>query len=278
MTIRELLESATGKLTQSSSARFEAELLLGHALEASRSFLYANPEIEVPERRRRQFLELLQRRQRGEPVAYLIGHRPFWTLDLRVTPDVLIPRPETELLVEAALARLPRSAKRRVADLGTGSGAIALALAQERPGCDIHATDVSAEALEIARLNARMHGLLERVAFHLGDWAEPLTGRFDLIVSNPPYVAAGDPHLEAGDCRHEPRIALTPGVKGLEAIERITLDAPQRLQPGGWLLLEHGHDQAEAVANRMLECGFHGICALRDLSGHERVCIGQSGE
>ena len=276
MTIRQLLDLAVRTLVSSPSARFDAELLLGHALGVSRSYLYANPGLELAERDRRRYLDLLQRRQLGEPVAYLIGYRPFWTLVLRVTPAVLIPRPETELLVEAALSCLPEAGTARVADLGTGSGAIALALASERPQWEVHATDCSAEALEVARLNARQHGL-ERVVFHLGDWAEPLSGQFDLIVSNPPYVAAGDPHLESGDCRYEPRLALTPGNVGLEALARVTASAAQRLRRGGWLLLEHGYDQADAVANLLLCNGFGKVRALRDLAGQERVSFGEFG-
>jgi release factor glutamine methyltransferase len=276
MTIRQLLELASRKLAASSSARLDAELLLGHALDVTRSFLYANPELDVPAARRGVFLELVRRRRRGEPIAYLTGHRPFWTLDLRVTPDVLIPRPETELLVEAALELIPQSSARRVADLGTGSGAIALALASERPACEVHATDCSGAALAVARENARRNGL-ERVEFHLGSWAEPLAGQFDLIASNPPYVAAGDPHLGEGDCRFEPRGALTPGDSGIEAIEEIARTVQHWLLPGGWLLLEHGYGQAGEVARLLRRYGYREIRTRKDLSGHNRVSIARAG-
>ena len=276
MTIKQLLERATGKLTASPSAAFDAELLLSHVLDVSRSFLYANPQLPLSTHREIAFVNLLQRRAAGEPIAYLTGHRAFWTLDLKVTPDVLIPRPESELLVEAALERLPREGFRRIADLGTGSGAIALAIARERPNCEVHATDCSASALELARHNARRHGL-ERVRFHLGHWAEPLAETFDLIVSNPPYVAGNDPHLESGDCRFEPRTALTPGADGLEAIRQIVGTVGAWLQPGGWLLLEHGYDQGEKVAELLLQQGFREISTIRDLAGHDRVSISRHG-
>lgn len=276
MTIRQLLDFATRKLAGSPSARLDAELLLGHALEVTRSFVYANPDLVIPDRRRHHFAELVRRRQNGEPVAYLVGHREFWTLDLVVDAAVLIPRPETELLVEAALERLPATSVRRVADLGTGSGAIALAIARERPTCEVHATDCSEAALETAHRNAQRHGL-ERVRFHLGHWDQPLEGRFDLVVSNPPYVAAGDPHLDTGDCRFEPRIALTPGERGLEAIEAIAAASADRLEPGGWLLLEHGFDQAAGVADVLRREGFREIVLVRDLAGHDRVTIGRAG-
>lgn len=274
MTIGQLLQLGVRRLVASPTARIDSELLLGHALEVKRSFLYANPDLEVPARRRGEFLHLLRRRQHGEPIAYLTGRRAFWTLDLEVSPDVLIPRPETELLVEAALERLPVTGIRRVADLGTGSGAIALAIASERPACEVHATDRSAAALEIARSNARRHGL-ERVRFHLGHWAGPLSGEFDLIVSNPPYVAAQDPHLHTGDCRFEPQVALTPGAGGLEAVAEIAKAAAGRLKRGGWLLLEHGYDQAEAVRDLLRRNEFSAISTVPDLCGHERVSAGR---
>ncbi|MEJ8568944.1 peptide chain release factor N(5)-glutamine methyltransferase [Elongatibacter sediminis] len=272
MTIRDLLDLARGKLAASDSAGIDAELLLGHALEVKRSFLYANPGLDVPARRRSRFLELVRRRQQGEPIAYLIGRRPFWTLDLEVTPDVLIPRPETELLVECALERLPAASSRRVADLGTGSGAIALAIARERPACEVHATDCSKAALALAQRNARRHGL-DRVCFHAGNWAEPLNGSFDLIVSNPPYVARDDAHLSTGDCRFEPEMALTPGQSGMEAFVEITATAGARLQAGGWLLLEHGFDQAEALQALLDQHHYREIQCVKDLAGHDRVCI-----
>ena len=201
--------------------------------------------------------------------------RPFWSLDLRVTPAVLIPRPETELLVERALARVPAGSRMRIADLGTGSGAIALCLAQERPYCEIHATEYSAEALQVAEENKRLHGLEDRVQLHLGSWTEPLSGPFDLIVSNPPYIAGSDPHLQQGDCRFEPRAALSPGPDGLAALRQIATEAFARLSDGGWLLLEHGYDQAQPVREILEGAGYTEINSTRDLAGIERVCEGR---
>lgn len=274
MTIRELLELATGKLNSRDSARMDAEILLGHALEVRRSFIYANPGLEVPFKRRNEFLRLVRQRCEGQPIAYLTGHRAFWSLDLRVTPAVLIPRPETELLVECALELIPPDVPRRIADLGTGSGAIALAVARERPGAEVHATDLSLEALDVAQENARRNDL-EQVQFHYGSWAEPLRGKFDLVLSNPPYVAEADEHLLMGDCRFEPRIALSPGVDALGALRQVTTGASDILLDGGWLAVEHGHNQGEAVRSLLESAGFTEIRTRRDLAGIDRVCIGR---
>ncbi len=255
-------------------ARREAELLAEFALGADRAWLFAHAEDPVADAARDRFLDLLARRAGGEPLAYILGHVGFWTLDLEVTPDTLIPRPETELLVEAALARLPEGTAPRVADLGTGSGAIALALASERPQARVLATDASAAALDVARRNAARNEI-GNVAFRQGDWLEPLAGeRFDLIASNPPYVALGDPHLAQGDLRFEPDAALASGADGLDALRTIARDAPAHLLPGGWLLLEHGLDQGEAVRGLLRDAGFHRIETLRDLEDRERVTLG----
>lgn len=262
------------ELADGSSARLEAEILLAHALEVKRSFLYANPDLEVTFKRRGEYQRLVRQRCHGTPIAYLTGHRPFWTLDLHVTPAVLIPRPETELLVETALQRIPAGAAMRIADLGTGSGAIALALAQERPRCEIHATDCSVDALQVAQDNARRHQL-DGVQFHPGSWTGPLSGMFDLVVSNPPYVAEGDVHLQQGDCRFEPRLALSSGVDGLNAIRQIAAEVYGFLMEGGWLLLEHGYDQGEAVRSILYSGGYVDIETVNDLAGIERVCCGR---
>jgi release factor glutamine methyltransferase len=213
----------------------------------------------------------------GEPIAYLTGVREFWSLPLQVTPDVLIPRPETELLVEIALEFIPRDASWRVADLGTGSGAVALAIAHERPSCEIHATDCSEAALRVARLNV---GTLApgRVQLHQGSWLDPLTGSFRVVVSNPPYVAEDDPHLAAGDCRFEPREALTPGPDGLAAIRRLAHEALPRLEPGGLLAFEHGYDQGSAARVILDELGYRHIETRPDLEGRERVTTGRNTE
>lgn len=251
----------------------DAELLLAHALGVSRAWLYAWPEHEPESAQRTRFEQMLAARERGEPIAYLTGRREFWSLDLAVTPDVLIPRHETELLVELALARIPLDANVRVADLGTGSGAIALAIAHERPQARVRATDASAAALEVARDNAarlRLHN----VTFSEGDWFAALAGEsFDLIVSNPPYVAAQDQHLRIGDLRYEPESALVSGVDGLDAIRRIVADAPAHLDRGGWLLLEHGSDQAARVRALFEEREYIDVASVRDAMGHERVTL-----
>lgn len=276
-TVREMLKEAGERLSGSKAARLEAEILLVGALGVDRAFLFAHPDDEVDPARAEDFRALLARRAGGEPVAYITGVREFWSLPIRVGPTVLIPRPETELLVEAALARIPADASCRIADLGTGSGAIALALACERPQCEIHATDISGEALAVARENAARLGY-GQVEFHQGSWFEPLAGAFDLVVSNPPYVAAGDPHLDEGDLRFEPDTALVAGKGGMEAIGEIISEAPARLNAGGWLILEHGHDQAQRCHALLESRGFEEIETLRDLSGTKRVTLGRRNQ
>jgi release factor glutamine methyltransferase len=268
------LESARQKLADSPSARFDTEILLAHVLESSRSFLYANPELELTHKRAEQFKKLVKRRALGQPVAYLTGSSEFWSLPLRVTPAVLIPRPETELLVETAIERIPPEADWRIADLGTGSGAIALAIASERQKCEIHATDISPAAIDIARDNARQLGL-GHIFFHCGSWGEPLQGKFHLVLSNPPYIDADDPHLRQGDLRFEPQTALTPGPDGLDAIRQISQFAGSVLLEGGWLMLEHGWEQGTQCRETLASAGFVDIRTLRDLQGHERVTLGE---
>lgn len=265
---------ASQKLADSPSARFDAEILMAHVLESTRSFLYANPELELPQSRSEAFRKLIKQRALGQPVAYLTESSEFWSLPLKVSPAVLIPRPETELLVETALKKIPSGADWRLADLGTGSGAIALAIASERKKCEIHATDISKAALGIARENAGELGL-GRVQFHHGSWTEPLRGKFHLIVSNPPYVKAGDPHLTQGDLRFEPGEALTPGPDGLSAIREITRLARTMLVDGGWLMFEHGWDQGPTTRKILQDYGFTGIETLQDLQGHDRVTHGE---
>jgi len=247
---------------------------MAYVLETNRSFLYANPELELPYRRSENFKKLVKQRAHGEPIAYLTGSSEFWSLPLEVNHSVLIPRPETERLVEAALEKIPLKADWRVADLGTGSGAIALAIASERSKCEVHATDISTKALNVARKNASQLGI-RHVQFHRGSWSQPLQGKFHLIVSNPPYVNADDPHLEQGDLRFEPRKALTPGKDGLGAIRKITQVAQPMLVSGGWLMFEHGYDQGAATRELMLESGFDKVETLHDLQGHERVTLGE---
>lgn len=258
----------------SDAARFEAELLLLHALGRDRAWLFAHGSDPVEPAVHDAYAALLARRAAGEPIAYITGRRGFWTLDLRVGPATLIPRAETERLVELALDRLPADTPARVADLGTGSGAIALAIASERPLAQVIATDASAAALEIAQANAREHGL-GQVRFVHGDWLAPLAGeRFDLITSNPPYIEAGDVHLTRGDLRFEPASALASGADGLDDIRRIVAQAPAHLRPGGWLLLEHGFDQGEAVRALLREAGFDQARTEQDLEHRDRVSLG----
>ena len=255
----------------------DANLLLLHVLKCPQAWLYAHGDAVVDADQAARFRELVARRASGEPVAYLLGYRGFWTLNLRVTPDTLIPRPETELLVEQALERLDPAADVRVADLGTGSGAIALAIAAERPQGRVVATDRSEAALAVARDNAVAHGMGGRVAFRQGDWFAPLAGeRFDLVASNPPYIADGDPHLARGDLRHEPPSALSSGADGLDAIRILVADAPSHLEPGGWLLLEHGFDQGPAVRALLDAAGFVEVATVQDLERRDRVSLGRT--
>ena len=253
----------------------DAALLLAHALGKSRSWLFAHADDALGEAEAARFDVLLARRAAGEPVAYLTGWRGFWTLELAVTPATLVPRPETELLVDLALARLPVDAPVRVADLGTGSGAIALASASERPRAQVLATDASSAALDVARGNAARNGI-GNVAFRLGSWLQPLgEDTFDLIASNPPYIAEGDPHLAQGDLRFEPAMALSCGADGLDAIRVIVRDAPACLRPGGWLLLEHGWEQGDAVRALLAAAGFVDVATERDLEQRDRVSLGR---
>ena len=272
-TAGDLLRYGRQRLASLGSGVLDAEVLLSHTLGVNRAWLYANSETAIGEDRVAAFKALLKRREGGEPVAYLTGTREFWSLLFEVNRHVLIPRPETELLVEAAFNFIPRDAAWRIADLGTGSGAVAVAIAFERPSCEIHATDISPQALEVARRNAQAH-TPGRVAFHEGSWLEPLGGQFHLIVSNPPYVAADDHHLQQADIRFEPRTALTPGKNGMWAIEEIARQATTRLLPGGKLMFEHGYDQGD-TARRLLErLGYRGIQTLEDLEHRDRVTSG----
>ena len=256
------------------SATLDAGLLLAHTLRTTRVRLMSDGASAVEPAALERYRVLLERRARGEPLAYLTGTREFWSLPLRVSGAVLVPRPETELLVERALA-LRAAPEGRVVDLGTGSGAIALALAHERPRWQVTATDVSLAALAVARANAARLGLTG-IDFRAGSWFAPLAGaRFDLIVSNPPYVATDDPALADPALAHEPRLALTPGVDALGSLRQIARDAPQHLEPGGWLLLEHGASQAAAVRHELVLAGCRYVRSHRDLAGHERITEGR---
>ena len=253
----------------------DAKVLLAHALGKSPAWLVAHADEALDHDALGRFDALLRARVDGQPVAYLVGRRGFWTLDLAVTPDTLIPRPETELLVELALSRLPPDSASRIADLGTGSGAIALAIAVERPLCRVVATDASEAALRVAQGNARDHAIAN-VRFRHGNWFAPLAGeRFDLIASNPPYIANGDAHLAEGDLRFEPASALSSGSDGLDDIREIISSAEGFLVGGGWLLLEHGLDQGAAIRELFEAAGFVEIATERDLESRDRVTLGR---
>jgi release factor glutamine methyltransferase len=270
-TLAQLLDDATAALEGSESPRLDAELLLAHALGQSRSALRAHPERHADPAAAAAFAALLARRRAGTPVAYLLGQREFWSLELSVSPAVLVPRPETERLVELALDRSAGDRALDAVDLGTGSGAIALALKRERPAWRIAAVERSAEALAVARANGARLGL--PIEWLLGDWYGPVAGRrFELIVSNPPYVAAGDPHLAA--LAHEPASALVAGDDGLDALRTIVAGAAAALAPGGQLLVEHGADQGAAVRALFAAAGFEGVETATDGAGLPRVGMG----
>ncbi|MBS0556273.1 MAG: peptide chain release factor N(5)-glutamine methyltransferase [Proteobacteria bacterium] len=270
VTVRDLLAQAQAELT-GDEGRLEAELLLAHALRRDRAWLIAHRDDAVAPALAGQLRCHVSRRAAGEPFAHIVGHRGFHALDLVVTADVLIPRPETELLVELALQRIPQDEKVEIADLGTGSGAVALAIAHARPHSRVLATDASAAALDVARGNAQRLRI-GNVEFAHGDWCAALgQRRFDLIVSNPPYIAENDAHLAQGDLRFEPRSALASGADGLDAIRVIVRDAPAHLHAAGWLLLEHGFDQGGAVRGMLGQREFAQVFTARDLEGRERV-------
>ena len=265
---------AQAVLPGSDTPRLDAELLLAHVLGKPRSYLFTWPDRVVPEAEAARFSALLARRRSGEPVAYLLGEQGFWTLNLQVSPDTLIPRPDTERLVELALELGP-SRSAAVLDLGTGTGAIALALAGERPDWQLTGSDRMPGAVALAEQNRARLGLAN-VRFLQSDWFAALgAARYDLIVSNPPYIAADDPHLTQGDVRFEPASALVSGADGLDDIRHLVETAPSHLQPGGWLLLEHGWQQAAAVRDLLEQRGFAAVQSWEDLGGHQRVSGGQ---
>lgn len=272
-TLADALAAAQQQLTDSDTPHLDAELLLCRVLDKNRAWLRTWPERALTADEQAAFQALVSRRVAGEPVAYLTGRCGFWSLELKVTPATLIPRPDTETLVEWALELIPADAAWHIADLGTGSGAIALAIARERPHCHILATDASAEALAVAEENAALNQI-GNVAFRHGLWFAPLAGeRHDLIVSNPPYIAEHDSHLAA--LRHEPRSALTAGADGLDDLRLLIAGAPHHLAPDGWLLLEHGWDQGAAVRALLQQHGYRQVQTRRDGAGHERISGGQ---
>ncbi|MDK2777235.1 MAG: peptide chain release factor N(5)-glutamine methyltransferase [Pseudomonadota bacterium] len=257
----------------SDSARLDAELLLAHTLQQSRTWLYTWNDKALSAGQQQMAEQLLQRRLGGEPVAYILGQRDFWSLSLAVAPSTLIPRADTETLIEWAL-ELPLPANSRVLDLGTGTGAIALALASEQPSWQVSGVDFQRQAVTLAEENARRNHL-ERVTFQQSDWFSAVQGRFDLIVSNPPYIDEADPHLNQGDVRFEPRTALVAGNQGLSDLALIIDRAPDFLQPDGWLLVEHGWQQAETVCELLRQRGFTDVENRRDLGGNPRISGGR---
>ncbi len=269
-TYRQLLDAA-----KSSVDAIDAELLLLHVIDKNHAWLFSHFEDIAPAALIDSYRVLIERRQRGEPVAYLTGRRGFWTLNLQTSPATLIPRAETELLVELALARISAKSFADVLDLGTGTGAIALAIAKERPQLRIAAVDISDAALAVARTNASEHAI-ENVSFVCSDWFSALDQQqYDLIVSNPPYIESNDPHLLRGDLRFEPQQALASGIDGLDAIRRITAIAPNHLRDGGWLLIEHGWQQGQAVQELLEQAGFASIQTAHDLEQRPRVTLGK---
>lgn len=274
-TIADALRTATQQLRpHSDTAELEARLLLAHVLDVTTTRLYTHAHASVDVARQQRLDKLVARRSTGEPLAYVTGQCGFWTLDLTITPAVLVPRPDTETLVQTTLDTLPQH-DCTVADLGTGSGAIALALARERPHWQVTATDNSDPALACARANAHDLGLTH-VAFQHGAWFEPLgRRRFDAIVSNPPYVTPGDVHLQAPELEHEPIQALVAADHGLSDLAHIAAHAPQHLNTGGWLLLEHGFDQGAAVRELLQHAGLHAVRTQPDLAGRDRVTLGR---
>jgi release factor glutamine methyltransferase len=272
-TVASALAAASARLG-GEEARADAELLLAHVLAKPRSWLYAWIDAPLPPEAAAAFAALLHRRMQGEPVAYLVGRREFWSLDLEVTPATLVPRPETELLVELGLARLPAQGAPRVLDLGTGSGAIALAIAGERPDARVSAVDSSAGALAVAQRNAARLGL-DRVRFLRSDWFSAVRDEsFELVLANPPYLADDDPHLREGSLPFEPADALASGRDGLDDLRVICAQAPAHLSPGAWLLFEHGFAQGEAARTLLQAQGFAQVQSWRDLEGRERVSGG----
>ncbi len=270
------LRGAIKRLSPTSeSARLDAEILLCRTIDMPRSYLFAHPEDVLDELTIERFDALIERRADGEPMAYIMGTREFWSLELAVSRDTLVPRPETELLVDLALREIPRRAEWRLLDLGTGSGAIAIALARERPLCDVTGVDINGAAVRMARENARQHSI-PNIRFLEGDWTAPVEdGVFNVIVSNPPYVRAGDAAL--ADLRYEPRDALVAGADGLDAIRVLAADCGRLLHSDGVLLLEHGADQADDVAAILGASHWTGIVNHRDYSGHPRVTVAHRG-
>ena len=273
MIIAEALRRAD-ELIHSDSAKLDVELLLAEIVGRDRTYLYTWPDRLLTSDQLELFENWFNRRAAGEPVAHILGRRGFWTLELEVSPATLIPRPDTELLVETALELLPEGVDQpRLIDLGTGTGAIALALASELPRAQVEATDFADDVIALAERNRQRSGCANAVIYR-SDWWLDVSGHFNLVLSNPPYIAEGDPHLVSGDVRFEPRSALVAGDRGLADLQHIITGAPAHLVAGGLILLEHGWQQADAVRNLLRAAGFRDIFSRRDLGGNERISGG----
>jgi len=275
-TVTELLQKAEQDMNCSSSARLDAEILLCEVMRFNRSKIYSHPDQPIANEKLTLFKSLIEKRRQGHPVAHLTGKKEFWSLELAINEDTLIPRPETEHLVETALKHIPAHAEYNVLDLGTGCGAIAIAIASERPHCNITATDINANALTMAKKNAAFHKLTN-IQFLVSDWYKNIPSQtFDLIVSNPPYIKQDDEHLSQGDVRFEPKLALVAGPDGMQAINIILELAKAYLASDARLLIEHGYDQKGLVQHGFLMNGFKQVTTLQDLSGHDRITYGQT--
>lgn len=274
MPIKSTLAKAIARLS-SEEASLEAQLLLQHVLNVNRAWLIAHEDVELTSEQCSAFEALIQRRINSEPIAYILGYRDFFGLNLKVTPDTLIPRPDTETLVEAALEKIPPKQPDKILDLGTGTGAIALAIAKNRPNAQVTAVDFSENALKVAQENAK-NLAIQNVSFFQSDWFSAIQNqRFDVIVSNPPYIENNDAHVKQGDLRFEPKSALTSGADGLDDIRHIVRESLTFLNPQGWLMLEHGYNQAENVRERMSASGFTEVTTIKDYGGNDRVTIGK---
>lgn len=274
-TLAQALKQAISQLQMHDQAGLDAEVLLAHVLNKPRVYLHTWPEAELSHDQELQFLDMIRQRAAGQPVAYLTGQREFWSMNFAVTPDSLIPRPETELLVERTLALLPANQTLRVADLGTGSGAIAIALAHERKHWRLYAIDRSFQCVKLAQHNARRLDV-DNLCFINADWSKALADQsFDAIVANPPYIADHDPHLQQGDVCFEPASALTSGPQGLDDLRSLTKEALRVLKPGGWIVLEHGMNQAASLHKLLNNIAFTNIATTPDLAGLERVSCAQ---
>ena len=272
MNIQQALQQANQDLSESSpSAMLDAQVLLSFVLRCNSAHLAAWPEKELSEEQQSHYLQLIQKRHQGSPVAHLTGQREFWSLNFSVNDSTLIPRPETETLIEYILAEFNHRETLKLLDMGTGTGAIAIAIAKEKPGWEIVASDISAEALKLARQNSEQHQTAN-ITFIQSDWFENISADdFDIIVSNPPYIASDDPHLQQGDVRFEPLSALTSGPEGMDDIEQLCSQAADYLNNNGWLIIEHGYNQAQQVADCFAKNGFTMIGQQQDLSGHTRM-------